>query len=71
MDRRALGRFGEWAALLLLLAKGYRPRHRNWRGAGGELDVVAAAEEDAGAGEAGSATAAMRPVWARYWQTAA
>lgn len=40
MDRRRLGRLGEWAALLLLLAKGYRPRHRNWRGAGGELDLV-------------------------------
>jgi putative endonuclease len=40
MDRRRLGRFGEWAALMLLLAKGYRPRHRNWRGAGGELDLV-------------------------------
>ncbi len=35
-----LGRRAEWAALLLLLAKGYRPRHRNWRGAGGELDLV-------------------------------
>ncbi len=22
------------------MAKGYRPRHRNWRGAGGELDLV-------------------------------
>ena len=40
MDRRTLGRLGEWAALLLLVAKGYRPRHRNWRGAGGELDLV-------------------------------
>jgi putative endonuclease len=35
-----LGRRAEWAALLLLMAKGYRPRHRNWRGAGGELDLV-------------------------------
>jgi putative endonuclease len=34
------GRRAEWAALLLLMAKGYRPRHRNWRGAGGELDLV-------------------------------
>jgi putative endonuclease len=25
---------------VLLLLKGYRPRHRNWRGAGGELDLV-------------------------------
>ena len=35
-----LGRRAEWAALLLLIAKGYRPRHRNWRGSGGELDLV-------------------------------
>jgi putative endonuclease len=35
-----LGRRAEWAALLLLMAKGYRPLHRNWRGAGGELDLV-------------------------------
>ncbi len=35
-----LGRRAEWAALLMLMAKGYRPRHRNWRGAGGELDLV-------------------------------
>jgi putative endonuclease len=35
-----LGRRAEWAALLLLMAKGYRPRHRNWRGAGGELDLI-------------------------------
>lgn len=41
MNRRHLGRLGEWTALALLLAKGYRPRHRNWRGAGGELDIVA------------------------------
>jgi len=35
-----LGRRAEWSALLLLMIKGYRPRHRNWRGAGGELDLV-------------------------------
>ena len=35
-----LGRVAEWAALLFLMAKGYRPRHRNWRGAGGEIDLV-------------------------------
>ena len=35
-----LGRAAEWLALLLLLLKGYRFRHRNWRGAGGELDLV-------------------------------
>ena len=40
MDRRKLGRRGEWVALVLLMLKGYRPRHRNWRGAGGELDLV-------------------------------
>ena len=40
MDRHTLGRRAEWAALLLLLAKGYRLRARNWRGAGGELDLV-------------------------------
>ncbi|MEE4270499.1 MAG: YraN family protein [Thermoanaerobaculales bacterium] len=41
MKSTTFGRLGEWAALALLLAKGYRPRHRNWRGAGGELDLVA------------------------------
>jgi len=35
-----LGRRAEWVALALLTAKGYRVRHRNWRGAGGELDLV-------------------------------
>jgi putative endonuclease len=35
-----LGRFAEWAALVLLVVKGYRPRHRNWTGGGGELDLV-------------------------------
>ena len=44
VDRRAnrgkLGRGGERAALILLLLKGYRPRHRNWRGPSGELDLV-------------------------------
>jgi putative endonuclease len=35
-----LGRRAEWVALILLMAKGYRPRHRNWCGAGGELDLV-------------------------------
>lgn len=35
-----LGRRAEWAALALLIAKGYRPRHRNWRSAGGEIDLV-------------------------------
>jgi putative endonuclease len=37
---RRLGRVAEWTALLFLMAKGYRPQHRNWRGAGGELDLV-------------------------------
>jgi putative endonuclease len=40
MDQRTLGRRGEWTALALLVIKGYRPRHRNWRGAGGEIDLV-------------------------------
>jgi putative endonuclease len=40
MNRIRFGRRAEWVALLLLLLKGYRPRHRNWRGAGGELDLV-------------------------------
>lgn len=40
MDRRRFGRRAEWVALVLLLLKGYRPRHRNWRGAGGEIDLV-------------------------------
>jgi putative endonuclease len=35
-----LGRRAECAALLLLMSKGYRPRHRRWRGSGGELDLV-------------------------------
>jgi putative endonuclease len=42
MDHIRRGRIGEWLALVLLVAKGYRPRHRNWRGAGGELDLVVA-----------------------------
>ena len=40
MDYQKLGRRGEWIALGLLILKGYRPRHRNWRGAGGEIDLV-------------------------------
>ena len=35
-----LGRAGEWASLVLLIFKGYRLRHRNWRGPSGELDLV-------------------------------
>jgi putative endonuclease len=30
----------EWIALALLTIEGHRPRHRNWRGGGGELDLV-------------------------------
>ena len=41
-----LGRRAEWAALLLLMIKGYRLRHRNWRGAGGELDLVMQRREE-------------------------
>ncbi len=37
---RVSGRLGEWVALLWLTARGYRLRHRNWRGGGGELDLV-------------------------------
>lgn len=36
----ALGRRGELAALVMLWLKGYRLRHRNWRGPRGELDLV-------------------------------
>jgi len=38
--RHRRGRRGELAALILLVLKGYRPRHRNWSGGGGELDLV-------------------------------
>jgi putative endonuclease len=40
MKRRFFGRFGEWVALVWLLFRGYRLRHRNWRGPSGELDLV-------------------------------
>ncbi|MEN8164115.1 MAG: YraN family protein [Acidobacteriota bacterium] len=40
MKHRSFGRFGEWVALLWLLIRGYRLRHRNWRGPSGELDLV-------------------------------
>jgi putative endonuclease len=39
-DRRRTGRRGELVALVLLSLKGYRLRHRNWRGPTGELDLV-------------------------------
>lgn len=35
-----LGRSGELIALAVLVVKGYRLRHRNWRGPSGELDLV-------------------------------
>jgi len=38
---RKLGRWGESAARVWLGLKGYRLRHRNWRGPSGELDLVA------------------------------
>ncbi|MCU0303700.1 MAG: YraN family protein [Thermoanaerobaculales bacterium] len=41
MNRQSLGRRAEWVAWLLLVLKGYRIRDRNWRAAGGELDLVA------------------------------
>jgi putative endonuclease len=40
LRRHRFGRTGEQLALLLLILKGYRLRHRNWRGSGGELDLV-------------------------------
>jgi putative endonuclease len=40
MQRQRLGRFGEWAALAWLLVRGYRLRDRNWRGGGGEIDLI-------------------------------
>jgi putative endonuclease len=41
VDRRQLlGRSGEWIALLLLLLKGYRLRHRRWQTGTGEIDLV-------------------------------
>ena len=33
---------GEWVALIWLTVRGYRLRHKNWRGGGGELDLVMA-----------------------------
>lgn len=35
-----LGRSAETLVLIWLLLTGHRLRHRNWRGAGGELDLV-------------------------------
>lgn len=40
MNRKTLGRTGEWLALGWLLLKGYRYRDRNWTGPGGELDLI-------------------------------
>jgi len=40
MNARRLARFGEWTALLWLVAHGYRVRHRNWVGGLGEIDLV-------------------------------
>jgi len=40
MNGLSFGRFGEWVALMWLLIRGYRLRHRNWRGPSGELDLV-------------------------------
>ena len=37
---RARGVRGEWAALALLVAKGYRPLARNFSAPGGEIDLV-------------------------------
>jgi putative endonuclease len=40
VSRESVGRRGELAALVVLTLKGYRLRHRNWRGPSGELDLV-------------------------------
>ncbi len=38
--RHKLGKRGEWAAMALLVLKGYRVRHRNWLCPAGEIDLV-------------------------------
>lgn len=40
MKSSSFGRLGEWVALVWLLIRGYRLRHRNWTGPSGELDLV-------------------------------
>ena len=40
------GRYAERLALFLLILKGYRLRHRNWRGGGGEIDLVMKSGKD-------------------------
>ncbi|MHC4959506.1 MAG: YraN family protein [Planctomycetota bacterium] len=45
MDRRERGRFGERAAERLLRRAGLTILARNWRGAGGELDLAALEDE--------------------------
>lgn len=41
VKRSSKGKWAERVAAALLMAKGYRIRDRNWRGAGGEIDLVA------------------------------
>ena len=41
-----LGRSAETVALWYLRMRGYRLRHRNWQGAGGELDLVMAHRDE-------------------------
>lgn len=41
LDRRALARIGEEAAARLLTSQGYRLLERNYRGIGGEVDIIA------------------------------
>lgn len=43
--RHALGQRGEDYAAHQLHQRGYTLRHRNWRAAGGELDIVAERDE--------------------------
>lgn len=40
-SRGDLGRWGEWVALRHLLAMGWDVVARNWRGRGGEVDLIA------------------------------
>ena len=41
---RGFGRRGEWAALILLVLKGYRILARNYSAPGGEIDLIVCVE---------------------------